>query len=88
MSENEKIVSRCRRCGRKIEQWKRPKPGAISASANAYVLHSYCESCRRENRNNARGVDPRYAGDGGHGTVFPESPTINRKRSARTEACA
>jgi len=82
MSENEKIVRKCRRCGRAFEQWKRPKMGTISASANAYVLHSYCERCRSANRSAARGVDPRYACIGGHGVALPESPSVIRKREA------
>lgn len=77
---NELVVRKCRRCGKEFEQRLRPKLNTISASAEGYVLHSYCEHCRSVNRERFRACDPRYAGVGGHGTDLPSSLAVLRKR--------
>lgn len=78
---NPKVVRKCRRCRKEFEQRLRPKENTISAATDGYVLHSYCERCRSENRRHFRECDPRYGGVGGHGTVFPESPAVARNRA-------
>ena len=68
----ERVVKKCRRCGEAFEQLLKPSPYKIAAGSDAYVLHSYCESCRKTTRARARDCDPRYAGVGGHGDLFHE----------------
>ena len=67
---NERIVRKFRRCGKEFEQMLRPKLNTISASSDGYVLHSFCERCRNDNRRHYHECDPRYAGVGGHGDVL------------------
>lgn len=67
---NDKIVRRCRRCGRVFEQRAKPSLNSISSGSEAYVLHSFCPSCRWQNTRAARECDPRYSGVGGHGNVL------------------
>jgi hypothetical protein len=43
---------------------------SIASGSEAYVLHSFCPSCRWQNTRAARECDPRYAGVGGHGNVL------------------
>ncbi len=80
---NKIIVRKCRRCRRKFEQRERPGKYTISASSEAYVLHSFCPSCRWQNTRAARECDPRFSSIGGHGTDFPETPSTLRTRAAR-----
>ena len=67
---NDKIVRRCRRCGEKFAQRAKPSMNQISAGSEAYVLHSFCPSCRWQNARAARECDPRFADVGGHGDVL------------------
>ena len=82
---NNIIVRKCRRCGRKFNQRAKPTTNHISCSSEAYVLHRFCPSCRWQNARAARECDPRFATVGGHGTDFPETPSILRTRAARED---
>jgi len=69
-AKSNKIVRRCRRCGKMFEQTARPRLLTIQVATDAYVLRSYCKSCSWAMQRAARACDSRYVGVGGHSDVL------------------
>lgn len=80
------IVKKCRRCGNEFRQSARV--GFYNkADTTCFIMHSYCENCRRRNALASRSCDTRWAAIGGHGGLDFETAGTARMRKYRSGKC-